>query len=579
MLHHEGILIAGSGTIARRIFEALVAAGRPARRLSDLDHAAARFRSARTLIVADPTVNADMLVQQAAAFSRHRPIRRPPLRLILVRSEKDSPSPHVLREATRLSIENFDPKIRAARSLLARWPPHTGMDPPFLQVPHILFVGFADPAPALLVQTLRLIHYGDGMPVITLADRDTESLRNKVLGAFPQAERFCRLRFTGIEEIDLRGTPPVTGAFVCIAIPEQGLVSAQQVRAQIAEAQQASPLIHLEIGDSEPAGGPGDWDGQLVPFSWLKEAFRPEVLLDGLGDELARVIHEHYCDSIAAQGRDPNEEPAGRPWENLESSYRDASRRQADHLDAKLASIDCRAVREELVETFTFAPLEAERLAIIEHKRWAADRYLDGWAYAPVRDNARKHHPQLIPYEDLSDPMKDLDRFAVRLVPTLLARSERGLVRMLLVAVIDSTADCGADNSLRRLATRTLTRLKQRYPDRSLVLASTLQAAASRLVVRLALDEHETGLFLLCPRPLSETLAAPATDIERHDLLELAARAERRIILAGAGGLEAWLAQRAEIRLGLGTDIEADVPAKQVVLDPGTGRMTWSFEY
>ena len=76
---------------------------------------------------------------------------------------------------------------------------------------------------------------------------------------------------------------------------------------------------------------------------------------------------------------------------------------------------DCQAVPESQVESFAFAPVEVERLAVIEHGRWAADRWLDGWSYAPTRDNARKHHPQLIPYQQLSGPMKDLDRFAVRL--------------------------------------------------------------------------------------------------------------------------------------------------------------------
>lgn len=579
MFHHDQILVAGAGETASRIIEELVAARRRAARLDDWDRAASRLRSAQALIVTDPAARAGTLIHRTAALCRRRSARLPPLRLILVRSENGSKSLPEVPEVANLSIETFDPQVQAARYLLARWPPHTGMDPPYGQVPHILIAGCADPAPALLAQTLRLVHYGEEMPVISLADQDIDVLRDRVLGAVAPAERFCRLRFTNIEDIDLAETPPVTSAFVCMPEPEQGLASARRIAARIACAQQASPLIHLEIGDIEPSGGSKDWDGQLVPFSWVKEAYRPEVLLDGLGDELARVIHEHYRDSIAAQGRNPDDEPAGRPWESLDSSYREASRHQADHLDAKLANLDCRAVREELVESFTFAPLEAERLAIIEHKRWAADRYLDGWTYAPQRDNARKHHPQLIPYDELSEPMKDLDRFAVRLAPTLLARSGLGLVRMLLVAVVEPPADFRADQNLRRLASRALTHLKQRYPDRSLVLASTLEGEASRLVVRLALDELETGLFLLCPRPLPETLGAQATELERHDLLGLAARAERRIALPGKGGLEAWLGHRAEIGLLLGKETAADAPAKQVLLDPGTNQTTWSFEY
>ncbi len=579
MSRPKRIVIAGSSAIAHRILEELLSAGRRAERVDDPDHAASGLRTTSTLIIADPTANADALVDRIAGLFQRRPARHPPLRLILVGTESGAAGQATIPDGANLSVETFDPQAQAARSLLSRWPLHTCMDPRFCQVPHILIAGSAVPARALLIQSMRRIHYGDQTPVITLADEDPATLRGWVAESFPQASQFCQLGFTSMEELDLADTPPVTGAYVCVESPQDGLGAAGRIAARIVETQRASPLVHLEIGDTLPAGRPEDWDGQLVPFSWLHEACRPAVLLDGLGDELARVIHEHYRDSIASQGRDPDAEPAGRPWDNLDTSYRDASRHQADHLAAKLATLDCRAVREDLVESFTFAPLEAEKLAIIEHKRWAADRYLDGWTYAPQRDNARKHHPQLIPYDDLSEPMKDLDRFAVRLAPTLLARSGRGLIRMLLVAVAEPEEDCGADQDLQRLAKEALQRLTRRYPERSLVLASTLESDASRLIVRLALDDFETGLFLLCPQPLPETLAAQDGDRARHDLLELVARAERRICLAGWKGLEAWTAERAEIRLLPGGSAHAGATAKQVRLDPGSNRVEWSFEY
>lgn len=44
------------------------------------------------------------------------------------------------------------------------------------------------------------------------------------------------------------------------------------------------------------------------------------------------------------------------------------------------------------------------------HDVWAAKRMADGWKYGPVRDDAKKEHPCLIPYEDLSEEEKDYDR-------------------------------------------------------------------------------------------------------------------------------------------------------------------------
>lgn len=609
MFRRSRILVVGRGGMARRIAARLQEGGRPCMRVDDLAGIDLRRGSLRTLILADTDLDPDRFpVGIRAAFGATPDAagtrRRRPLRLILACGPGAQTMVPAVPDDLDLAVETFDLEAEAARALLARWPLHAGMDPPYGQVPHALIAGLEPPAPALLRQILRLAHYGgEAPPVVTLACRDAREA-DRMRATSAQAEHICRLRFTDVEDPDLTRTPPVTSAFVCLRPPERGLAVARRLAARIAQVQGASPRIHLDVGDETPAGRLIEWDGQIFPFSWPNDVLGPDILLDRRGDELARTIHEHYRDSIAAQGRDPDSEPAGRPWEGLDDSYRDASRHQADHLAAKLAILDCRAVPEELVETFRFAPLEAERLAAVEHRRWAADRYLDGWTWAEKRDNARKHHPQLIPYADLSEPMKDLDRFAVRLAPTLLARSGRALLRLLVIALPEPAVECRPDRRLRRLVDRALGRLAARYPDLGLVFAATLEGPATRFVVRRALEGigagwvsgwgagtgagasrpgREIGLFLLCPRPLAETLAAQPDDRDRHDLLELVARAERRIALPaateGGGDPEAWFAGRAHIRIELGAASAAGAPAKRVLLEPAANRLTFGFEY
>jgi class 3 adenylate cyclase/tetratricopeptide (TPR) repeat protein len=51
-----------------------------------------------------------------------------------------------------------------------------------------------------------------------------------------------------------------------------------------------------------------------------------------------------------------------------------------------------------------------EHLARNTHENWARQRMTDGWRYGPVRDDARKEHPGLVPYEDLSEAEKQYDR-------------------------------------------------------------------------------------------------------------------------------------------------------------------------
>ena len=51
-----------------------------------------------------------------------------------------------------------------------------------------------------------------------------------------------------------------------------------------------------------------------------------------------------------------------------------------------------------------------ERLAENAHALWAAQRIKDGWTFGPQRDDAKKLHPCLIPYDQLPDSEKEYDR-------------------------------------------------------------------------------------------------------------------------------------------------------------------------
>lgn len=51
-----------------------------------------------------------------------------------------------------------------------------------------------------------------------------------------------------------------------------------------------------------------------------------------------------------------------------------------------------------------------EALAENVHDTWAKGRMDDGWTYGPVRDDARKHHPCLVPYNELPESEKEYDR-------------------------------------------------------------------------------------------------------------------------------------------------------------------------
>ena len=54
-----------------------------------------------------------------------------------------------------------------------------------------------------------------------------------------------------------------------------------------------------------------------------------------------------------------------------------------------------------------------EHLAQNNHDHWARRRIEAGWTYGPQRDDARKTHPDLVPYGDLTEGEKQYDLTSV----------------------------------------------------------------------------------------------------------------------------------------------------------------------
>lgn len=51
-----------------------------------------------------------------------------------------------------------------------------------------------------------------------------------------------------------------------------------------------------------------------------------------------------------------------------------------------------------------------EQMARNVHEVWAQNRISQGWTWGPQRDDTLKTHPDLVPYEDLTEVEKQYDR-------------------------------------------------------------------------------------------------------------------------------------------------------------------------
>lgn len=71
-------------------------------------------------------------------------------------------------------------------------------------------------------------------------------------------------------------------------------------------------------------------------------------------------------------------------------------------------------IMHELITTLTLSDNSfSETLEILAknvHNQWMTGRLADGWKYGSQRNDEKKEHPSLIPYEDLSEAEKEYDR-------------------------------------------------------------------------------------------------------------------------------------------------------------------------
>lgn len=142
-------------------------------------------------------------------------------------------------------------------------------------------------------------------------------------------------------------------------------------------------------------------------------------------EALAMAAHERFCEKAYERNETVVTTPALRPWTELSEDLREANRAQVADIPRKLKMLGYEVAPHHGIDAdkIEITAAQLEQLSIHEHDRWMEERMSQGWTYAPVRDNVRKHHPLLVPWEALSEPDREKDREAVRNTKILLAKA------------------------------------------------------------------------------------------------------------------------------------------------------------
>lgn len=291
---------------------------------------------------------------------------------------------------------------------------------------HWVFVGWSDSLSALSEQLVKVSPFpGLHPPRLTVFSREPHRTRAQLGDVLGPVQGYIRW---SVHEWAEGGTlpplnemriaaekSPLTGVFLASG-EAADLTRALALESAMEQERVARAPIWIERAhESEIA--------ETLSRAGVESAPRRPVLtatmLLGSLDRAARAFHEAYT-TYANQSE---------AWEDLDENFRNANRRAADHAKTKLEAL---GLAEKVNGTMSEAELRKlveanlEPLARVEHDSWSIDRLLNGWQYGPERSDTARLHPSLIPYDELDQYQKDLDRWQVEQLPKIVGVKDPG---------------------------------------------------------------------------------------------------------------------------------------------------------
>ncbi len=127
-------------------------------------------------------------------------------------------------------------------------------------------------------------------------------------------------------------------------------------------------------------------------------------------ERMARRVHEVYFAQYGHEGG-----PAAKPWSQLDPFYRESNLRLVTNLvrSAQDAGLSWGAPEGAPAGSGTLTEDQIVALAQAEHESWRAFLQRHGWKPGAVRDNARKIHPALLPWDILAEADRQKARTSV----------------------------------------------------------------------------------------------------------------------------------------------------------------------
>lgn len=348
---------------------------------------------------------------------------------------------HVMRAATLrlgpIRVHFFDINAVWARALL-----RAGRldDPAEGAPPSIVVVGATDLGRALVVRAARRWHFAGhpGRLRVTVVDPDADRACERIAELYPAIGRRTEL-VPVVREVDtrlpgdfrplLRGDGREEALYLCLDDEAETLGVAMQARRQLGPSG-ARILLPATAWTFRVQRLLLDRAGGITPVFYSPRPDSLDLIQDSALEAIARSVHRVYLDE-RRESSDFGSRPADVPWGRLPPDYREATRRNVDELVLQLESLwyEIEPLYDWDEEPPQLAGPQVETLARLEHDRWCRERLGAGWRFGEQRDDGRRLHPKLVPWESLDEPSREIDRALVRARPAILAGAGYRLVQ------------------------------------------------------------------------------------------------------------------------------------------------------
>lgn len=310
---------------------------------------------------------------------------------------------------------------------------------------HVMILGLGRTGKSILIQLALFYHYSKERKLkLTLIDRNAEAELTKLRNEYPSVYDLLDVEYreidieklnddnfySGLKEKNYTAVYCCAGNDVlrisvikklcCVLRDTKFFISFQR------DSNLTNLICECNVFNKEQT---------VKIFNLYEKTCTYEKLVNEEVEQIARVIHRKYCESERLKGVTEKENLSLKDWWELPELLREANRKQAFHIKLKIEAFGYHLVPlnspEEAVDISSDTDL-LEKMSKSEHIRWVDEKLLDGWKYAPGTKNiSLKTHPDLIPYEELSESAKEKDRDIVRNLPELLKLTGKKIARII----------------------------------------------------------------------------------------------------------------------------------------------------